>query len=162
MDKTHKPAVTATGRSRQELVTPREAALWSWGLLPRGRPRLQHEEGQPRGGAERTEQRRPREGAGGGESCRERAPGSLLLGVTAGVTQCVAFSERLLSLRNMHLRLLRVFLWLDGLFVAEEHSIVEGPGVPTSSLPKDSLLPPCSGSYDEAAVNVCVRGVVWV
>ena len=161
MDKMHKPAVTATGRSRQELVTHREAALWSWGLLPGGRPRLQHEEGQPRGSREdRAEETQGR--SRGGESCRERAPGSLLLGVIAGVTQCVAFSERLLSLRNMHLRLLRVFLWLDGLFVAEEHSILEGPGVPTSSLPKDSLLPPCSGSYDEAAVNVCVRGVVWV
>ena len=45
---------------------------------------------------------------------------------TLGIIQHVAFSDWLLSLSNMHLRLLRVFSWLDSsfLFRDEQYSIV--------------------------------------
>ena len=38
-----------------------------------------------------------------------------------GIIQCIAFSDWLLSLRNVHLRLVRVFSWLGNefLFIAE-------------------------------------------
>lgn len=49
----------------------------------------------------------------------------LFQNVRVGITQCVAFSDRLLSLSNWHLSFFRVFSWLDGsfLFGVKEYSI---------------------------------------